>query len=209
MGTAASLIERRLDRMRLGQATCEIENLLSEPEVRVALVPLTEAEYDQCMEKVIKMSAPETIMGQQMRDRALTNETLLRAIREPDDLGKMMFENTNEMTQALEVADINFLIDMYFEMVDKSSPSLDGLNDEQIEDLKKVLEEMDWSELSGKQWFALKRFLSSLGPRQLTDKLLGSFLTRQSTGMKNESEPTPENADESLNNSTVKSVENP
>jgi len=207
MNTAQKLIERRLDKMRLGKATCEIENLLSEPDVRVALVPLTEAEYDLCMENVVKMNVPETLTGQQFRDRALTLETLLRAAREPEDISKPMFSSVEEMNDALEVADVNYLIDMYFEMVEKSSPALEGFTEEQLSDVKKVLLEMDWSGLSGKQWYALKRFLSSLGPQQLLAKLPGSSSTQQLTGMKNSEEPTPEIAEDDSQNLTAKSVE--
>jgi len=195
METAQKLIERRLDRMRLGQAACEIENLLSEPEVRVALVPLTEAEYDICLENVSKINAAENLAGHQLRDRALTQETLLRAIREPDDLPQQMFSSIEEMNDALEVSDINYLIDMYFEMIEKSSPSIEGLTEEQIVEAKKVLNEMDWNELSGKQWYALKRFLGSLGPKQLTAKLHGYSSTKQSTGTSGLDEPIPENAE--------------
>src|SRR5690348_14846856 len=102
MRTAETLIERRLDRMRLGQAVCEIIPLLSDPETRVAVVPLTEAEYDQAMENSMKEVLPETVAGGQYRDRILTRQTLLRAIREPDDLSKQVFESVEELENALE-----------------------------------------------------------------------------------------------------------
>jgi hypothetical protein len=195
MGTAEKLIERRLDRMRLGQAVCEIEELLSETDFRVALVPLTEAEYDRCIENVLKVDAPETMMGNQVRDRALTNETLLLSIREPDNLSQQMFSDLGQMTEALDVVDINYLIDVYFEMIEKSSPAAEGMTGEQINDLKKVLLEMDMSELSGKQWYALKRFLSSLGPTPLLASLLGFSSTSQLTG----TSELPESIEESAN----------
>jgi hypothetical protein len=195
--TAEKLIERRLDRMRLGQSVCEIHNLLSDPEIRVAMVPLTEAEYDQCMEAAVKINVEETILGQQYRDRHLTNETLLRALREPDNLEQQMFEDADELTDALEVADINYLIDHYFEMVDKSSPAIEGLTEQDIDDLKKACLQIDWKGLYGKQWYALRRFLLSLGPEQLRVKLPGSFSTKESTGMNDFNESTPENAEKS------------
>lgn len=205
--TAQQLIDRRLNRMRLGQAVCEIFPLLSDPEMRVALVPLTEAEYDQCMEQVVKMEVPETISGNQFRDRELTKETLRRSIREPDDLTTQMFQTTEELSEALEVADINFLIDHYFEMVDRTSPSMEGMTDEEISDLKKVLVEMDWNALYGKQWYALKRFLLSLGREQLQGKLLGSFLTQPSIGTNDSDESTPENAEGNSQSQLAKSAE--
>ena len=195
MGTAEKIIERRLDRMRLGQEAADIHSLLSDPEIRVALVPLTEAEYDQALESAVKMNVPESIMGNQARDRMLQRETLLRAVREPDNLSNRVFENIDELSEALGHDDIGFLIDMYFELVEKSSPSVDGLSEAEISDVKKVLMEMSWNDLTGKQWFALKRFLSTLGPEQLLAKSLGSISTSNLIGKEDYDEPTPENAE--------------
>ena len=181
--------------MRLGQAVCEIFPLLSDPESRVALVPLTEAEYNQCMEAAVKVDVEETLAGNQYRDRRLTQETLLRAIREADDLPTQVFQTVDELMNTLDVADLNYLIDHYFEMVDRSSPSVEGLTDKDIDDLKKALLEVDWSGLYGKQWYALRRFLLSLGPEQLRVKLPGSMSMTESTGTNGSSEPTPEIAE--------------
>ena len=209
MGTADKLAELRFDKMRLGQAACEIESLLSDPEIRVALVPLTEAEYKECMEKSVKTELPENLAGHQFRDRILTEETLLRALREPDDLGKKVFQTTQELNELLDVVDINFLIDCYFEMSEKSNPSLDGITNEQMEDIKKVLVEMDWNALSGTQWYAARRFLSSLGPEQLMAKLPGSSSIKKLIGMSESEESTQETAEENLLNPIAKSAENP
>jgi hypothetical protein len=197
MGTAQKLAERKLDRMRLGQSACDIHPLLSDPEIRVALVPLTEAEYLVGLESAIKMNVPETIMGNQARDRRLQEETLLRAIREVDDLTQQTFETLEQLNELLDHSDISYLMDMYFEMIAESSPSIDGLSETDIEDVKKVLKEMDWNVLSGRQWYALKRFLSTLGQEQLLAKSLGSTSISKLTGQSGLSEPTPETVEQS------------
>jgi hypothetical protein len=58
-------------------------------------------------------------------------------------------------------------------MVETSSPSVDGIPAEELDDLKKALQEINWSELSGRQWYALRRFLFSIMPELLQASLLG------------------------------------
>ena len=51
--------ERRLERMRLGQAVCDYVDLVSDPEIRVCIVPLTEAQYLKVLEKVAAVKFPD------------------------------------------------------------------------------------------------------------------------------------------------------
>lgn len=183
MATAISrefLTERRLTKMRLGQQVCAYFELLSDPEVRVALVPLLESEYINCMMLGAQLTVPDGDIGVQLRERMQIAEVLAYSIRSPDTLEKV-FKTGKEVGETLEVQDINFLIDAYFEMVDRTSPSVDGLGDEELDKLKKALQEMDWKDLSGRQWYAVKRLLLALSPEPLTDNLLGSISTNSST----------------------------
>ena len=41
MSTREKIKERRLDRMRLGQAVCSYVNVPSDPEMKLCIVPLT------------------------------------------------------------------------------------------------------------------------------------------------------------------------
>lgn len=170
------LIQRRLDRMRLGQSACAIHYLISEPTEKVALVPLVEEEYDQALAHAAAMEAPDSSWGNQYTDRRNQHEILMRSLRDPDDLNKHIFSSTEELRKALDAVDINFLIDSYFELVEQVSPSIGQMSEEEIEDLKKVLLMIPWSELTGGQWYAVKRFLLTLSPEQLLGKLPGSFL---------------------------------
>lgn len=189
--TAEKIRERKLNRMRLGQAVADLHYLPSDEEIQVALVPLTEAEYVEAIEITANRPIPETIAGAGVRDRYNQAEVLVRAIREPSDHSQRMFESIEEMQTAIEVSDINFLMDAYFEMVESSSPKIDSISPEELEDVKKVLQEIDLKELSGRQWYALRRFLLSVTPTLLQDSLRGFGSMSKLTTTNEEEEFTP------------------
>jgi len=179
--TAERIRERRLDRMRLGQAVCDYVALPSDPETRLCIVPLTEAEYLQVLAKVSKLTVPDDLAGVSVRDRTQVVEILVRAIREEGDLSQHVFESIEEMLESMEVRDVDELFDRYSEMTERSSPSLDSIPDEELENVKKALQTMDWSALSGPAWYACKRFLSQIIPSPLLDNFAGSLSTNSST----------------------------
>ena len=180
-GTKEKIQERKLQRMRLGQAACSYVQLLSDPEIRVALVPLTEAEYEQCLEIVSALTAQDNMAGFALRDRRQAQEILCRSIREEDSLEDRVYSTIDEMMTDLEVSDIDKLIDEYNEMTEQSNPSIEGIPIEEIDRLKKVLQEMDWSELSGRSWYAAKRFLGTLPPQLLMGNGRGFTSTKSLT----------------------------
>jgi|SRR5580765_228571 hypothetical protein len=173
--------ERRLDRMRLGQTVCDYVALVSDPEIRLCIVPLTEADYLQALEKVRDVDAPDNLAGMAIRDRIQAQEIVARSIREESDLSQRVYNSTEEMAEELEVADVDELWDRYLEMSQKSSPALDGIPEEEFENLKKTLQTMDWSELSGRSWYAAKRFLMSITPELLQGNSPGSTSTNSLT----------------------------
>ena len=188
MATTSERIKtRRLERMRAGQSVCSFVTLTSDPEIRLAIVPLTEAEYEQCLELVASMSAEDNVAGFALRDRKQAQEILVRAIREEDDLTKRVYVGgdkqtaVDEMMESLDVSDIDQLIDEYNEMSAQANPRADGIPEEVLEQLKKVLWEMDWNEFSGRSWYALKRFLGLIMPELQQANLLGSTSTMKST----------------------------
>ena len=166
--------ERRLDRMRLGSAACDVVPLLSDPEIRVALVPLTEAEYQRSLETAAAMEVMTTQLGMEYAERRQQTEIIWMALREVNDLQKHGFGSSGEMLDELETQDINHLWDHYLEMVDTSSPAIDGVPPDELDNLKKVLQEIPWNELSGTQWYAAKRFLGSVLPTLPLARSLGS-----------------------------------
>jgi hypothetical protein len=182
----------RFERMRNGQASCEFVDVPSIPGMRVAIVPLLEREYDECLELAAAISAGENPAGWLRRDRRTNAETLARCVRNPNNLEERVFEDSDEVREVFEVSDINFITDMYFEMVARSSPALDQFSPQELEDAKKVLQTIDWNELSGRSWYALNRFLSSLGPTVPLGKFHGSSSTNSLTTTSDEPEPTPD-----------------
>lgn len=188
--TREKIRERRLERMRLGQAVCDYVTLPSDPEIRMCIVPLTEADYRQVLQKVSSLNTPDDLAGVQMKDRVQAEEILVRAFREENDLTKRVYETTEQLNEDFTIYDIDHAIDVYHEMVEQSSPSLDQIPPEEFEALKKTLQTMDWNALSGSAWYAAKRFLSRITPSPLLDKSPGSSSTNSLTTTKNEEEST-------------------
>lgn len=179
--TADKIKERRLERMRLGQSVCDYVTLASDPEIRLAIVPLTESEYLQALNAVAEVPRADDMAGAAIKDRVQSQEILLRAFREEKNLSERVFSTTDEMMTVLEVMDVDHAIDCYNEMVEKSSPVLDGLPEEEFENLKKALQTMDWNGLSGSAWYAARRFLSRIMPKPLLDNSPGSGSISPST----------------------------
>jgi hypothetical protein len=171
------LKERRLTRMRLGQEASVVYPVPSNEEVKIALVPLTEAEYDHALVAAVSLEVPDNTAGNQLRDRRSQQEILIRSMRIPEKLEDRVFDTCDQLREILDWSDINFFMDAYFELAENVAPQIGGLTEEEIDDLKKVFKEIAWNELSGAQWYALRRFLLSLSPEQLLDKLPGSSLT--------------------------------
>jgi hypothetical protein len=181
MTTKDRIRERRLDRMRLGQAVCDYVELPSDSEIRLCIVPLTEADYLQVLEKVGTLVVTDDMAGMNIRERVQAQEIIVRAIREEDDLTKRVYNNLEEMLKDLEVVDVDAIFDSYAEMTHRSSPGLDGIADQEFEELKKALQTMDWSALSGSAWYAAKRFLSRITPSPLLDNYRGFSSTNSLT----------------------------
>ena len=161
-----------LEKMRLGQAACEFTTLLSDNEIRVALVPLTEGEYRRSLEIAADIPIGEGVAQNMVRDQVQKEQILFYACREMENLGEKFFDTAADVEE-LEAHDVNHLYDIYLEMVAENSPSLMGMTEEDFEALKKALGRIEWSELSGTEWYAAQRFLNSIRPRLLTASLSG------------------------------------
>lgn len=175
--TLSRLKETRLERMRKGQGAATIETILSNPEIRVALVPLLEGEYDECMEAAASRDLPDSLAGAQVADREERRQVVCRAAREVEDYNKRVFVSVDEMGKVLEPTDVNHLYDCYIELVRQYSPKLSVLSQEEIDFLSGLFGNLRWSDLSGEQVYALSRFLSRLRPDQLTGNLPGRLST--------------------------------
>lgn len=188
--TEEKMIERRLARMRMGQDVCDFVSIPSDSEIRFAIVPLTEAEYTQALEKVANMVVPDNLAGAQLQDRRRAQEILIRAIREESDLTQQIFTSVDGLLAVIEVNDVDVLIDAYNQMTARSSPSIEGISAEEFRNLKELLQVMDWNALSGRAWFAASRFLSEISPSPLLDNSPGSSSTSTLTMTKESEEST-------------------
>lgn len=175
VSTIEKIKQRRIERMRLGQSTAELVELPSDKEIRVALVPLLESEYDQAQRSTAMLEVPDNVAGAAVMDRHEKREVLVRAIRDPDNYANRLFANAEEMMGILQPVDISHLFDQYVEMAMNISPNVAALTDEEIDFLKKVFEGLNWKDLYGKQLYALNRLILTLSPEQLMGNLPGSF----------------------------------
>lgn len=173
MSSFADYKERRLERLRLGQSTYEKVRMLDDPEVEFALVPATEGEYSISMREADKVDAGANPAGAAFRDEIQRKVLLYHVSRTLGDLTVKFFDSFTDVDE-LEAHQVNYMYDTYLEMVAESSPSLMGLGEEDFEALKKVLPRIEWSELSGPEWYAAQRFLNSIRPRLLTVNYSGS-----------------------------------
>lgn len=192
--------------MRLGQAVCDYVTLPSDPEIRLCIVPLREADYLAVLEKVNVVEANDDISGMAVRERVMAQEVCVRSIREEFDLTTRVYPDVEEMLKDLEVADIDEIYDRYKEMTQKSSPTLEGIPEEEFIEIKKLLQAMDWSALSGRSWYAAKRFLSTITPSPLLDSLPG-FTSTNSLTTTSESEKSTSTASPNFTKKDAKSAE--
>ena len=176
MGVSKDEIKkRRIERMRQGQNAGVIIGLEG-TEMRFSLVPLTEREFDAGISYAASIEVEDNIGGAEKRDRAQMHSDIFHASRTIENLQSHYFEDI-EAVKELDVAEINFIAENYAMMALETSPTLDGLSEEALQELKKSFGEIEWNELSGPQWIALKRCLLITLPMQLMDKLSGSTST--------------------------------
>lgn len=169
------IAKRRIERMRQGQEAGEIVDLV-EAGLRFYLVPLSEREFDMGISFAASIEVEDNLGGAQARDRAQMHSDIFHASRSMSDIGKKFFDDI-EAVKELDLADINYIAERYQMMALETSPTLDGLSDEELDELKKGFEAIEWKELNGPQWIALKRCLLLTLPTLLMDKLSGSTST--------------------------------
>jgi hypothetical protein len=184
----AILDANRLKRMRMGQEAPEMVDIPSMPEVRAAQVPLTEAEAQKGVVLAAGADVNDNAAGLQVRNRIAVASDVWHSLREPGDPEKRIFSTIEEMQEALSPSDIDYLADHLIILSEYASPSIDGISEEQLSELKKDFVETDWSALTGRRWAALKLAISTLFPELLQVRSRGGGSTDSST-------PTSENVE--------------
>lgn len=165
--------KNRLARMRLGQEAPELVTFQAHPEIRVAMVPLTERETQMGMIYGASLDVPDNSAGIQARNRAVAQSDLWNALRDPSDLNAKVFVSIDEMIDELAPEEIDSLLDNLASLMDYSSPHGDGLTDEILDTLKKASETIEWSGLTGRRWAVVKLYLSVMSPDLLQVSLSG------------------------------------
>ncbi len=188
---ATILGNRRLARMRMGQGACELVNLVTLPEVRVAIVPLTEREFEMGYSHAAALDVAENQAGWVMRDRAKQAHDMWAACREPSDLNVHVFESIDQMIDELDSMDINYLSERYSVMLAEFSPDINDMDEETLGELKKVFNALRLSELSGRERVAVVTCRSLLLPMPVPGKSPGSTSMPLSTETKNDEIPVP------------------
>jgi hypothetical protein len=178
--------QNRLARMRNGQDVPERVDIPSMPGIGACLVPLTEAEAQRGIVAAADLDVNDNQAGMMARERAATISDIWHALREPGDPDQRVFETPEDMTATLKPTDIDHLADTLVTLQDYASPSVDGMSEEELDDLKKAFGETDWSALTGRRWAAMKLCCSILFPELLAVKLRG-FSSIDSSTPTNES----------------------
>lgn len=186
----AILAQNRLARMRQGQLAPDMIDLPSLEGIRVAQVPLTEAETQQGIIAAARLDVGENLAGMQARNRMAQQYDAWLSLREPGNLTELLFKSVEEMTANLDPKDLDYVSDNLGILMDYASPALEGVTEKDLDDLKKGLAALDWSVLTGRQWAALKLALRILLPARLAARSSGSSSTESSTERSDEPEST-------------------
>lgn len=173
--------QHRLARMRNGQDVPERVDIPSMPGIGACLVPLTEAESQRGIVAAADLNVNDNQAGMMARERAATISDIWHALREPGDPDRRVFDSPEDMTATLVPTDIDHLADKLVLLQDYASPAIDGMSEEELNDLKKAFGETDWSGLTGRRWAAVKLTCSVLFPELLAAKLRGSSSTASAT----------------------------
>ena len=162
--------------MRLGHSACTMVTLPSDEEIRLALVPLSGAERLNATQAAANINVLDNVAGLMSRDHVQKVEVLAASIRDPKNLQERLFRDGYDLQEEFVETDIDFIYDAYLEMTENANPTVDAIPPEEFDVLKKVLQEIDLSGLSGRSWYALKRFLGAMIQQGLlTGNSLGSI----------------------------------
>lgn len=160
----------RLKRIRMGQDAPEWGHIPSMPEIRIALVPLLERESQASLAAAAGIEVADNALGMQVRARTAQQWDVWQACRKLEEPDKYVWDSVEQMTEFLEPDDLDALHDQLSVLMDYASPSLEGLTDQDLADLKNGFVLIDWNALTGRRWSALRLCLSHLLPELLLAK---------------------------------------
>jgi hypothetical protein len=159
----------------------------SMPHIRVAMVPLVEAEAQDGLIRSANLDVADNMAGINARNRAACVSDVWYASRVPGHLDEKIWDDPDEMVAELPPSDIDYLFDRLTILQDYASPSFANLSDKDIDELKKGFGAIEWRELTGRQASALVQCISLLLPELLAAKFF-SFGSTQNSTQQTESE---------------------
>lgn len=160
----------RIKRIRQGQDAPEWASIPSMPEIRIVLVPLLEKESQASLAAAAGIEVADNPLGMQVRARTAQEWDVWQAARKLEEPDKKVWVSVEQMVDMLEPDDIDSLHDQLSILMDYASPTLEGLSDEDLAELKNGFVLIDWKELTGRRWSALRVCLSYLLPDLLLAK---------------------------------------
>jgi len=169
--------QTRFARMRMGQLVGDDCAIPSMPELRVKLVPLTEAEVMAGITRAAGVDAPDNTVGMQLWNRTVRESDVWHAMREPEDLQQKVFATPEEMTELLTPDDIDIIADKLVALTQMFSTSLADMDGEEVTRVKELLARIEPSALTGRPAAALVLLLSVLTPTSLRDNSPSSTST--------------------------------
>lgn len=150
-----------LQKLKAGKNNYKITNFPGTEE-KVALVILTSEEVEAAT-----VAAQEYIKAKGIEDEDYIQienqrQMVYRALRDVDNKSKRLASSYEEMVETLDNMEIQYLFVEYTALTSECSPFLGAVTDEQFGVLKKTLEKMQLSDLSGPSLAALRFFLLTL-----------------------------------------------
>ena len=109
--------DRDFAAMRQGKAVGDFVSVTNKHghRVVVAIVPLTEAEFENSLRLAALEEVPDNQMGLELRERVQTREIVYAAHRSDSDLTVRHWDSPEEMAEEIDHSEVNNIFDHYLE----------------------------------------------------------------------------------------------
>lgn len=149
-----------LQKIRNGKKNHKIVNFPGTEE-KVAMVILSSNVTTDCMLKTEKYSQEKNITDPIYKDIVLQQYLVYEFLRDKDNLDIKVSDSIDDVRE-LDVSELAYLVTEYNQLSTENSPFLSAVSAEEFELLKKTLQEIQLSDLSGESLVTLKSFLMKL-----------------------------------------------
>ena len=150
-----------LQRLKQGKKNNKLVNFPGTEE-KVALVILPSNELSDAAIKAEDYIKSRNITDDNDKNIVNQAQVVYRALRDKDDVNKKLADSFDEFFSTLDYTEIQYFMVEYSLLTTESSPFLNAVNEETFDTLKKTLEKIQLSDLSGPSLIALRNFLLTL-----------------------------------------------